>query len=478
MKAISVLLFFICIGFSLSAILKDQIVAVPGLTPQPKYRSYSGYMLVNETHGRYLHYYFVESQSNPTRDPVLFWTNGGPGCSSMGGFLTEHGPFLNDNDGNVHENNYSWNKIVNMIFLEHPAGVGYSYTNTSADMDRYNDNIVAEDVNSFLRQWFAGFPEFQQNEFYVSGESYAGHYVPAITERVHDGNMKGESPKINLKGFLIGNGISDAESDDNSVPFFLAGNQIVPTSEYQDGLVKCKGNFHKYANLPECAAALNKMQSRLNGYDPYDIYDQCFSDPFMMRSTKAQTLENSAPKRRFEFRQRLEKAAKRHNTHPLFALNKITLTPYIAPCVSIGSTEKYMNRADVKKAFHVRSDLKWEDCNMRINEGYDWTFETVLPKYDKLSKAGYRLVHYSGDVDVAVNGLGTQESMRKFAETTGQRVVKQWGPWYGEDNLIAGQWIKYERVSYLTVRGAGHMVPTNRPAQALLLLKKYLAGEF
>lgn len=170
--------------------------------------------------------------------------------------------------------------------------------------------------------------------------------------------------------------------------------------------------------------------------------------------------------------------AKKHNTHPLFSLNRILITPYIAPCVSIGSTEKYMNRPDVQKAFHVRSDVRWEDCNMRINEHYDWTFESVLPKYDKLRKAGYRLVHYSGDVDSAVNGLGTQEAMRKFADMTGQRTVKAWGPWYGDDNLIAGQWIKYEGVSYLTVRGAGHMVPTNRPVQALLLLKKYLAGEF
>lgn len=199
-----------------------------------------------------------------------------------------------------------------------------------------------------------------------------------------------------------------------------------------------------------------------------------------------QTVSNSPATRKYSFRTRIEKMAKKHNIHPLFALNKITITPYIAPCVSIGSTEKYMNRPEVQKAFHVRSDIKWEDCNMRINEHYDWTFETVLPKYDKLRKAGYRLVHYSGDVDVAVNGLGTQESMRKFAEQTGQKTIKAWGPWfanffifcfqkissflkknhknirYGDDQLIAGQWVKYEGVSYLTVRGAGHMVPTNR----------------
>lgn len=225
----------------------------------------------------------------------------------MGGFLTEHGPFLNDNDGNVHPNPYSWNKLVNMLFLEHPAGVGYSYTNTTADMDAYNDNIVAEDVNTFMRKWFAGFPEFSRQQFFVSGESYAGHYVPAITERIHDGNMRGEQPMINLKGFtffffsfilwrfgnshkntktgfLIGNGVSDAESDDNSVPFFLAGNQIVPTQDYQKGLLACKGNFHKYAKLPECKVMLDSMYDKLNGYDPYDIYVCVFFHPIANNS--------------------------------------------------------------------------------------------------------------------------------------------------------------------------------------------------
>ena len=46
---------------------------------------------MNETHGRELFYYFVESEGHPATDPVVLWLNGGPGCSSFDGFVYEQG---------------------------------------------------------------------------------------------------------------------------------------------------------------------------------------------------------------------------------------------------------------------------------------------------------------------------------------------------------------------------------------------------
>lgn len=96
------------------------------------YAAYSGYLEgrqnaqgITDVH---LHYVFLESQDSPKDDPLVIWFNGGPGCSSMLGFAQEHGPFVN-NDGknNFVPNEWSWNKRANMLYLEMPGGVGYSY---------------------------------------------------------------------------------------------------------------------------------------------------------------------------------------------------------------------------------------------------------------------------------------------------------------------------------------------------------------
>uniref|UniRef100_A0A914DAL2 Serine carboxypeptidase n=1 Tax=Acrobeloides nanus TaxID=290746 RepID=A0A914DAL2_9BILA len=80
----------------------------------------------------------VESQGNPATDPLVLWLNGGPGCSSLLGFFEELGPFFPNTDGTtLFENVFSWNKLANVLFIESPHGVGYSYT-TGGDY-HYND---------------------------------------------------------------------------------------------------------------------------------------------------------------------------------------------------------------------------------------------------------------------------------------------------------------------------------------------------
>ncbi|VDK27238.1 unnamed protein product, partial [Anisakis simplex] len=87
----------------------DFIDNLPGLTFDPGFKQYSGFLPTKA--GDYLHYWFVESQNDPSTDPLIVWFNGGPGCSSVGGFLTELGPFRVNPDGvTLFENIYSWNK--------------------------------------------------------------------------------------------------------------------------------------------------------------------------------------------------------------------------------------------------------------------------------------------------------------------------------------------------------------------------------
>eukprot|EP00755_Sulcionema_specki_P034288 Sspe_Gene.102569::Locus_78334_Transcript_1_1_Confidence_1.000_Length_471::g.102569::m.102569/K13289/CTSA, CPY; cathepsin A (carboxypeptidase C) len=109
-----------------------EIKSLPGLTEALNFKQYSGYMPINDGHGTELFFWFVESQRSPSKDPVVLWMNGGPGSSSVAyGFWTEHGPFRLAPDGDNYKPtlyNQSWNKIANVLYLEAPAGVGFSFS--------------------------------------------------------------------------------------------------------------------------------------------------------------------------------------------------------------------------------------------------------------------------------------------------------------------------------------------------------------
>ena len=70
--------------------------------------------------------------------------------------------------------------VANMLFLEAPVGVGFSYTNNSEDLRKLGDQITATDSYTFLINWFKRFPNFKSHDFYIAGESYAG-MVPPFT---------------------------------------------------------------------------------------------------------------------------------------------------------------------------------------------------------------------------------------------------------------------------------------------------------
>ncbi|GAA0174839.1 serine protease [Lithospermum erythrorhizon] len=184
----------------------DRIKNLPGQPKSPPISQFSGYITVNEDHGRALFYWFFEAQSESTRKPLLLWLNGGPGCSSIGyGAATEIGPLrVSKNGVGLEYNKHSWYKEANLLFVESPVGVGFSYTNTSSDLSQLNDEFVAEDAYNFLVNWLQRFPQFKNHDFFIAGESYAGHYLPQLAELVYDRNkLPTKYPNVNLKGFIV-----------------------------------------------------------------------------------------------------------------------------------------------------------------------------------------------------------------------------------------------------------------------------------
>ncbi|GFV17667.1 serine carboxypeptidase ctsa-4.1 [Trichonephila clavipes] len=180
-----------CIACIAKSTHLDEVKDLPGLDFPLNYKHYSGYL--NASNNKYFHYWFFESQRSPSEDPLLLWMNGGPGCSSLDGLFTELGPLHVTDDGKKLFNNpYAWNRVANVIFLETPAGVGFSYS----DNEKYatDDDTVSRDNYEALLHFFEKFPQFKKNEFYVTGESYGGIYVPTLSVQI----LKGPA-NINFK---------------------------------------------------------------------------------------------------------------------------------------------------------------------------------------------------------------------------------------------------------------------------------------
>ena len=153
-------------------------------------------------------YWMFESRNQPKTDPFILWLTGGPGCSGMLALLNENGPCTIDEHLNTVNNTKSWTNAANVLWIDQPTGVGFSYGD-SGDYD--HDEIgVRDDMYHFLTEFFDAHPEYADAPFYVFGESYGGHYAPNVAYRVWQGNQKATADnKINLKGLAVGNGLTD-----------------------------------------------------------------------------------------------------------------------------------------------------------------------------------------------------------------------------------------------------------------------------
>ncbi|XP_059175154.1 lysosomal protective protein-like [Physella acuta] len=456
----------------LSAPSEDLITDLPGLTWKPNFEQYSGYL--NGVGTKRLHYWFVQSSSNPKTDPVVLWMNGGPGCSSLHGFLTEHGPFRAQPDGeSLLPNPFAWNQVANMIYLEAPAGVGFSYSqdrNYSTD-----DDDVARNNHLALQDFFKKFPEYSSNDFYISGESYGGIYVPTLASLVLDDHS------IKLKGFVVGNGLSDDNMNDNSIVYFAYFHGLIGDEDWNNIYTSCcSGNTSKgycdfvagSAKSSKCASELSQVQILVwsSGLNVYNLYADCAGgvrDLMLHYDEDRNKFVTSNFGWLFMF-------LKNKNYEKLseIPLSKLESTP---PCVNDSYVVKYLNSAPVKSALHISNDAgDWDVCSSIVGAGYQRNYNTMGPQYQKAISRKMRILVYNGDVDMACNFLGDEWFVDSLHVSNPQERRK----WYykaQDGTKQVGGFVKvFDRVAFLTVRGAGHMVPTDRPRQALEMFVNYI----
>ncbi|XP_030474462.2 serine carboxypeptidase-like 28 [Syzygium oleosum] len=208
----------------------DRIARLPGQT-ELHVAQFSGYVPVNR--GASLFYWLVEAVGDNKKKPLVLWLNGGPGCSSVGyGAFQELGPFLVSPIGETLVSNmYSWNREANLLFLDSPAGVGFSFS--TYNFTRYGDHSTAHEAYTFLKRWFKRFRGYKRRAFYIAGESYAGHYIPSLAEIILKGNSGKTNPEMNLRGILMGNPTLDGETELKGRALYYWSHGLISDDTYQ-----------------------------------------------------------------------------------------------------------------------------------------------------------------------------------------------------------------------------------------------------
>ncbi|KAI0347016.1 peptidase S10 serine carboxypeptidase [Trametopsis cervina] len=419
----------------------------------PTVNVYTGYLDVDGG-AKHMFFYFFESRRDPAKDDVMMWINGGPGCSSSMGLLMELGPCSIDmknisSNGTVW-NPYSWNNEANIFFLDQPVGVGYSYADFGETVETTED--AARNVHAFISIFFETFPQFSGRPLHLSGESYGGRYLPAFASYIYDQNQVAVAaglPTINLASVLIGNGITDISTlyegrydiECGTAALDVPFQYISTCVRMKRALPRCNEAMRKSCvdrfDSIDCRAAVAFCDAELStgywasGRNVYDISKMCVGDSLCY-------LENSA-------------------------------------------IADFLNKPETRELLGVESPNNFTACSRDVGGG----FSAHMDKYavpsqfyvSGLLERGVPILIYAGTYDWQCNWVANKLWVDKLEWTGSEGYAAQdWRDW-GVDGQKAGETKSSGVLTFATIRGAGHMVPHDKPAESFAMVSRWLARQ-
>ncbi|KAJ7189724.1 serine carboxypeptidase [Mycena pura] len=377
---------------------------------------------------------FFESRSNPDKDDVIFWTNGGPGCSSGLGLLMELGPcrLVNAENGTVFHPE-SWNSNANVFFIDQPIGVGFSYAEYGEHVSTTEEG--AQDIDAFVAIFFAHFSKFQGRGFHMAGESYGGRYLPVYAAAVYDQNpllIEAGIPPINLTSVMIGNGMTDVLSmmpgwyKMQCTPASIAPVQNIQTCvQMKARLPRCtkwlNESCHNTFEMINCAAAMSFCDDTLMdpyaslGLNNYDLTRQCGESG--------------------ECYEEMDEIVKYLNQKGVQARLGAEVTQYTSCSRTVGS------------AFEMTLDMM---------KGAKEYVAALLERDVRVLVCAWTLaLEWSGQA-----ALGAQP-------------LREWTV----DGKRAGRTRSARGFTFATVDAAGHLVPYDKPKESLEMVKRWISGQ-
>ncbi|KAJ9689422.1 hypothetical protein PVL29_014892 [Vitis rotundifolia] len=440
------------------------IKTLPGYSGELPFYLESGYVGVGDNEEVQLFYLFVKSQRNPVLDPLVMWLTGGPGCSTFSAFFYGNGPLGFDYENyagglpSLQLNEYTWTSGLNIIYVDIPVGAGFSYSRTQEGY--YSDDYKSSThTYEFLNKWLLDHPEFLKNNLYVGGDSYSGIVLPMIAQKIYYGNGIGEYLQMNFQGYILGNPVTDSYIDGNAQIIVAHRLTLISDDLYESAKASCNGDYVTVnASNEGCVADMEAISKLITPiYTMHVLEPNCgitSQKPNERKLQQRSLIENTK-----HFPSGLGKKAAYHCHDYMYVLSEI-----------------WSNNESVREALHVREGTKghWVRCNIS-GLAYTKVVKSSVPYQRNLTQTGLRALIYSGDHDMSIPHVGTQEWINSLNLT----VDDTWRAWY-TDAQVSGYTQRFTNddfsLTFATVKGAGHVAIEFRPRECYAMIKRWFAS--
>ncbi|EMC93035.1 hypothetical protein BAUCODRAFT_271525 [Baudoinia panamericana UAMH 10762] len=487
----------------------------------PGVRSFAGYIhlppnALNESHEHNLYpintfFWFFEARKDPSHAPLTIWLNGGPGGSSLMGALVENGPCFVGNDSNsTYLNPWSWNNEVNMLYIDQPNQVGFSYdtlTNVTAHLTRerfegwkYEPTSFLDDVpegnltfmtgttgsmnttytaNSthhaavaiwhFAQTWFTEFPYYKPADEQISlfTESYGGHYGPAFVSYfmhqnalIENGTLTGPGVhylRMNTLGIV--NGCIDMIEQVWSHATFAVNNtygiKVFTDAEYYRSMYELTREDGIVDRIKACRRKQRELDR--HGYGDIDEVDKyCLA---AMGAGQNATSDIYISRR---------KAGWFDITHP-------AADPF-PPLYNMG----FLNQHWVQKALGVPVNFTF--ASSAVYQAFAMTGDHAKRGFvDDIAYIldhGVKVALLYGDRDYACNWVqGEATSLKIPWASQKEFATAGYTPLVISPVHSGGLTRQYGNLSFTRVYQAGHLVPSYQPETAYTIFMRALTGK-
>ncbi|ORY62994.1 pheromone-processing carboxypeptidase KEX1 [Pseudomassariella vexata] len=424
--------------------------SLPG-APEPLVKMHAGHVEITPEHNGNLFFWHFENQHIANKQRTVIWLNGGPGCSSEDGVMMEIGPYRMKDADTLQYNNGSWNEYANLLFVDNPVGTGYSYVDTNSyihELDEMADQFVL-----FLEKWYTLFPQYENDDIYIAGESYAGQHIPYIAKAMLARNKKPGTKHVwNLKGVLIGNGwISPVEQYDSYLAF-----------GYEKGIIKKGSDVSK-----QLESQYRTCQKEMASFGSKEVDNAACESVLQEMLRLTQTMGPDGKKQCINMYD-----VRLTDEYPSCGMNWPPDLKYVTP---------YLRKAEVTEALHISSNKNtgWTECNGAV--GAAFRASNSAPSIDFLPDllSEIDVLLFSGAEDLICNHLGTEALISNMNWNGGKGFEVSPGNWaprrdWTFEGEAAGFWQEARNLTYVLFYNSSHMVPFDYARRTRDMLDRFV----